>query len=149
MSRGVATSVGRASVLVHMSSGTGQSIRSGGPMILLLIDADGGGVAFACWSTTEAAVALLCACLPVLRPIFKGAYARFSSVRRMRDSARGSSGRDRQPDHVFFGYKKVPESTVRTSQSRDSTVWGLETARARDDSGSAGEEAAMELYRRA
>ena len=149
MSRGVATSVGRASVLVHMSSLAGKSIPSGGLMILLMIDAGGGAVAFACWSTTEAAVTVLCACLPMLRPIFKGAYARFSSVRRIRDSPRRSSGRDRQPDHVFFGYKKVAESTIRTSQSRDSTVWGLETARARDESGSAGEEAAVELYRRA
>ena len=122
VSRGVATSVGRASVLVHMSSLASKSIPSGGLMILLMIDADGGGVAFACWSTTEAAVTLLCACLPMLRPIFKGAYAKFSSVRRMRDSARRSGGRDRQPAHVLFDYYKVPESTVRTSQSRDSTV---------------------------
>ena len=148
MSRGVATSVARASVLVHMSSLAGKSIPSAG-LILLMIDADGGGVAFACWSTTEAAVTLVCASLPVLRPIFKGAYAQFSSVRRMRDSARRSSERDRQPAHVLFGYKMVPESTVRTSQSRDSNVWGLETARARDERGSAGEEAAIDLYRRA
>ena len=44
-----------------------------------MIRAAAGAVSFAIWSTTEAAVALLCACLPLLRPVVTKFYTVLST----------------------------------------------------------------------
>lgn len=41
----------------------------------------GGALAFIVWSTTEPAVALICACLPVLRPLYTTGLAKLNSTR--------------------------------------------------------------------
>lgn len=52
---------------------------------LLDLDADpvssSSGVELACWSSAEAAVALLCACLPMQRSLFGHVYERLTSTR--------------------------------------------------------------------
>lgn len=37
------------------------------------------GISLMLWSTAEAAVALMCACLPILRPLFTACFVRSSS----------------------------------------------------------------------
>ena len=78
------------------------------------VSQDGGGFTFSSWSTAEAAVALLCSCLPLTRPLFVRAYDKTHSIRtRLGISNRLSSSR--LP--LFRGGLKTDQGTVQATAS--------------------------------
>ena len=126
--RGVATSLARAAILTDP-----QSFASGFRWVhhftsRLTVISDGGGIAFACWSTAEAAVALLCACLPILRPLCTDMYHKLVSTCRSRYPLQSSAKRGLQKPK---GIPKAQTYTMSSSASGDarSEVWGLNAAR--------------------
>lgn len=111
---GVAVSTARATILLDMTDTTGDTTGSN-------------GVSYACWGTAEPAVGLLCANLPLLRPLFTSAYHKLSTVR-SNDAASVSNGVaiTRAEPTSSKGKDMVSVSTVQVPQS---PIWGLETAR--------------------
>ena len=95
-------------------------------------EADGGGVAFSCWSTAEAAVALLCANLPLLRPLFLGAHRRLLRVWQRSDhSHRGPL--DKSLPALPSNINPTSKQATATMRSTESQVWGLEEVRAEEE----------------
>lgn len=81
---GVAVSIARAIVLLDLD------VNPGMPTSCTIVSFEftnrtpgnsGSGVELACWSTAEAAVALLCACLPMQRSLFGHVYEKLTSWR--------------------------------------------------------------------
>lgn len=126
--RGVATSLARAAILTNPNSFASGFRQSYDFTSRLTVNLDGGGIAFSCWSTAEAAVALLCACLPILRPLCTDMYHKLVSTCRTRLSLQYSIKRDLQKP------KRIPKAqsyAMSSSASGDarSEVWGLSAAR--------------------
>ncbi|KAG6986471.1 hypothetical protein G7Y79_00082g100870 [Physcia stellaris] len=104
---GVAVSVARATVLVNMKQGFG----------------GGYGTAFACWTVAEPAVALLCANLPLLRPLFANAYSKLSTIRNRTTSTTSDNVTLVKPQMSSNAeHKTASVSPVSTSQGSTSPI---------------------------
>lgn len=127
-SRGVAISLARATILTNLHALVGWFLRSYVSISRLTINSDDGGIAFSIWSTAEAAVILLCTCLPIMRPMFIDMYHKLPSTRRTRYSLqplvkRGLSKPQQIPEPQSFAMSSTPRGT------RRSEIWGLSAAR--------------------
>ena len=80
VSSGVATSLARAAILTNSNSFVSGFRQFHAFRSRLTVNWDGGGIDFSCWSTAEAAVAILCACLPILRLLCTDMYHKLVST---------------------------------------------------------------------
>lgn len=108
---GVAVSIARATVLLDIN-----------------VFANGRGISFSCWSTAEPAVALLCANLPLLRPLLIRTYDKLSAVC-------GNKSSHPQLDDVALKrypptfHKEKDMIVVFSTQEHQSSSRGVETPR--------------------
>ena len=111
LSRGVAVSIARAVALTNSAI---KSRKSTFPnawrlrKICIHFSTAVGAVDFAIWSISEAAVGLLCACLPLLRPIFTNAYKLLSTLRTGTISSFGLQGRQSRPSRRTYAADHTP-----------------------------------------
>ena len=89
---------------------------------------DGGGIAFSCWSRAEVAVAILCACLPILRLLCTDMYHKLVSTCRPRYSLQSSTKRGLQKTQPIPKNQSYAMSSCASGDAR-SEVWGLSAAR--------------------
>ena len=90
----------------------------------------GGGLSFILWSTTEPAVALICSCLPVLRPLYTTGMAKLGSSRgpwnwyaskrsKSYGDLGGSAGKDKEKSYLGGSTLRSDE----TAKNKEGLSW--------------------------